>query len=217
MRITRTVVIADLFAVPIAALSAPRRFAAGLLPGRGSVKRIVVVALVALATLAVAAASANAASPIHWWKADGNANDSVGTNNGTLENGATFAPGESGQAFSLDGASQYVSVPDDPSHYFSGSFTLDAWENTTASTGSHVILSIYECGNFCPASVANSAAQLWVVDGQAYGFVRDSTGMGPDGGGQQLQGGPNVADGAWHHLLFIRDVEAGKLALYVDG
>src|SRR2546421_4878085 len=103
MRITRTVVIADLFAVLIAALSARRRLAAGLLPGGGSVKRIVLVALGALAAFAVAASLANAASPIHWWKADGDANDSVGTNNGTLQNGASFAAGESGQAFSLDG------------------------------------------------------------------------------------------------------------------
>src|SRR5580658_640827 len=43
-------------------------------------------------------------SPTHWWQANGNANDSVGTDNGTLV-GVTFGPGVHGtdQAFSFSG------------------------------------------------------------------------------------------------------------------
>ena len=37
-----------------------------------------------------------------WWPGDGNANDIIGGNQGTLQNGATFAPGLVGQAFSLN-------------------------------------------------------------------------------------------------------------------
>src|SRR6266568_1888438 len=48
---------------------------------------------------------------IAWWRAEGDATDAVSTNNGTLMNGATFAPGEVGQAFSLDGINDYVSIP----------------------------------------------------------------------------------------------------------
>src|SRR5262249_18811281 len=48
---------------------------------------------------------------IDWWKAEGNAVDSIGGNNGTLQNGTTFAPGMIGQAFSFDGINDYVSVP----------------------------------------------------------------------------------------------------------
>jgi hypothetical protein len=40
---------------------------------------------------------------ISFWSGNGNANDSVGPNNGTLENDATFAAGQVGQAFSFDG------------------------------------------------------------------------------------------------------------------
>lgn len=170
-----------------------------------------------VAVLALAPAAAQASTVIHWWKADGNATDSVGTNNGSLAGDTGFVSGEDGQAFSFDGNGDFVSVPDDVSHYFSGSFTVDAWEKTSDGTGQHVVMAIYECGMFCPTNQANSAVFLDVVDGQAYGFVRDASGGGPGDGGQTLQAGPAIGDGVFHHLVFIRDVPAMKLALYVDG
>jgi hypothetical protein len=62
----------------------------------------------------VETATANCAPPpaglISWWPADGNANDIVGGNDGVLMNGATFAPGKVGQAFSFDGGDDIVSA-----------------------------------------------------------------------------------------------------------
>ena len=49
---------------------------------------------------------------VAWWSADGRANDIVGSHNGTLSGGASFATGEGRQAFSFDGSSGYVQVPD---------------------------------------------------------------------------------------------------------
>jgi len=61
---------------------------------------------------------------------DGNANDIVGSNNGTLMIGATFAAGKAGQAFSLDGTNDFVSVPDSDLWAFGpGDFTIDLWAN----------------------------------------------------------------------------------------
>src|SRR5262249_44282729 len=62
----------------------------------------------------------------HWWPGDGNANDIVGANNGTPQNGATFAAGKVGQAFSLNGANQYFDVGDVT---VPATFTIDAWIN----------------------------------------------------------------------------------------
>jgi concanavalin A-like lectin/glucanase superfamily protein len=123
----------------------------------------------------------------------------------------------SGQAFSFDGNGDYVSAPDDPSHYFSGSFTLDAWVKTSVADQAQGVLSIYECAMFCPTNMANSAAMLDVVNGQAEGFVRDASGLGGNDGGQETLAGPQIADGTFHHLAFIRDVEGSRLAMYVDG
>src|SRR5580765_449143 len=41
------------------------------------------------------------AGAVAWWRAENNALDSLGSHHGTLQNGATFATGEVGQAFSF--------------------------------------------------------------------------------------------------------------------
>lgn len=67
---------------------------------------------------------------VAWLPGDGNANDIIGDNEGTLQNGATFAAGKVAQAFSLDGMDDYVSVANTPSLDFgTGDFTLDLWVN----------------------------------------------------------------------------------------
>src|ERR1035441_2969639 len=48
---------------------------------------------------------------VSWWAAEGNALDSVGTNNGVLVNGAGFGAGEVGQAFLFDGNTQAFFIP----------------------------------------------------------------------------------------------------------
>jgi hypothetical protein len=47
---------------------------------------------------------------VGWWPAEGSADDVIGGDNGTLEGGATFAPGEVGQGFRFDGTNGYVQI-----------------------------------------------------------------------------------------------------------
>jgi|GEM_PF-2381064 len=61
------------------------------------------------------------------WSAENSALDSNGSNHGALINGATYATGKSGQAFSLNGTNSYVEVPDSPSLTISGNFSLNLW------------------------------------------------------------------------------------------
>jgi hypothetical protein len=50
---------------------------------------------------------------VGWWKGEGNANDSISTNNGTLSPaGASYAPGMVGTAFRFDGTNGYMQIPD---------------------------------------------------------------------------------------------------------
>ena len=68
------------------------------------------------------------ANMVSWWPGDGNGNDIVGSNPGTLINGVTFATGKVSKAFVLDGVGQYVDAGNAPSlHVSSGDFTVDAW------------------------------------------------------------------------------------------
>ena len=76
--------------------------------------------------------AANPPGLVSLYNANGNANDSVGSNNGTSVGGVSYAPGVTGhagdQAFSLDGTSGYVSIPDSPSldyHHRSHARCLD--------------------------------------------------------------------------------------------
>ena len=68
---------------------------------------------------------------VSWWPGDDNANDIKGSNNGTLQNGATFAAGKVGQAFSLDGMNDFINFgsPQVLDDVFDGvhDFTVSSW------------------------------------------------------------------------------------------
>lgn len=65
---------------------------------------------------------------VSMWKGEWNANDAFGSSSGTLQNGATFAPGKVGQAFSFDGVDDYVSVPKNSAWAFgSNDFSINLW------------------------------------------------------------------------------------------
>jgi hypothetical protein len=64
---------------------------------------------------------------IAWWRGENNAQDSTGGNHGTLKNGAGYAAGKVGDAFSLDGVDDHVEVPDSPSLNTPNGITLMGW------------------------------------------------------------------------------------------
>ena len=67
---------------------------------------------------------------IAWWAAEENALDWVGTNHGVLQQSAGFGPGKVGQAFSLNGIGNYISIPDQPIWAFgTNAFTIELWAN----------------------------------------------------------------------------------------
>jgi hypothetical protein len=163
----------------------------------------------------------SAASPglIHWWKADGDATDSLAANNGTLIGDTTFAAGESGQAFTFDGNGDAVTVPppNPDDQLFSGSFTVEAWVKTTSTAPIQYVVSKYECANFCPSGNANSEYEIDLANGVPMAYVRDTDAGGPDpGGGEPIALANSIADGAWHHLTLKRDITNGRLCLSAD-
>lgn len=69
---------------------------------------------------------------VGWWKAETNAFDSAGTNNGTLQN-VTYTAGMVGKAFSFDpesyptGTYTGVKIPDNPAYVLTNAFSIEAW------------------------------------------------------------------------------------------
>jgi subtilase family serine protease len=140
---------------------------------------------------------------VSWWPGEGNAYDVVGANNGTLVNGVSFAPGEVGQAFSFDGTSGYVSIPDSPSlDTFVSSITIETWIKFNQVDTSPNWNGIVTKGN--------SSWRL-ALYGNSFVIGFSTTGLS----NVDLAGNKNINDGQWHHVAAIYD-ETNKY-IYVDG
>ena len=63
---------------------------------------------------------------VSWWTGDGNTNDIIDSNPGTLQNGATFTTGQVGSSFSFDGVDDKVLIGN-PVNLRLQDFTIDAW------------------------------------------------------------------------------------------
>src|SRR5438093_11150544 len=167
-----------------------------------------VILVFSLAAISLASAQTCVQPPsglVSWWPGDGNANDIIGGNNGTLQNGATFAAGMVGQAFSFDGTSS-VTLSNPLSN--SGSWTYDLWIKVSSFTngsidngvGSYFVDRTLETTNL---------ASLKAVNGQ-FGFqVRYDDGSGLGG---PVGGAINV--GEWTHIGMVREVGV-EFRLYV--
>jgi Tol biopolymer transport system component len=140
---------------------------------------------------------------VSWWPGDGNANDVVGSNYGTLQNGVTFATGKVDQAFSFDGLASYVRVPDHASLSPVNAMTLDAWIK--------------------PASLPDPYTPIVKKSGpnQVNGYALEFSGSNVifwvyvNGGGWKASASQSVPLGAWSHVAGVYD--GTTVRLYVNG
>jgi len=72
---------------------------------------------------------------VAWFAGDGDANDTAGTNNGTLQNGAGLAVGKVGQSFNFTAQNQSVSIPNNPALFPPNALSIEAWVNLSTYTG----------------------------------------------------------------------------------
>lgn len=163
----------------------------------------------ALVVLQLAAIpSLSRAQLVSYWPAEGNANDVAGTNDGTLINGTSFAPGIQGLAFSLDGQDDHVLVPDDPTLNFgTQDFSISTWIKTGfygSGAGTDFLVSKIDAGTLLEYSLAYSSN----IDGAPV------FGVGQDGRVQYVSAGPNLGDKKWHHVVSVRS--GTEIRLYID-
>lgn len=209
-------------------------------PALRSARRALPTLALAAALLVGVPATASASTLLHSWQAELTAADSVGSVNGTFTGSYTSPAGtghDSERAFRFSGTNQDVRFAPHADFYPAGSFTVSAWVSTVVTSGPiQMIMSMDECGGTADpipgpqscndpvqgTSISLSTWQLAVKDGRLYSFVRDFNGGGfaADSYGQRLTVSPNgplLADGAWHHVVLIKDVEAGRISMYQDG
>jgi hypothetical protein len=147
---------------------------------------------------------------VSWWPGDGNANDIAGPNSGTLQGGATFAPGETGQAFSFNGSTSYVQVPTSPSLNITGPLTLEfwVWLNSVVNTPGSERSIVWKGNNggsdvTSPYSIGvglSNQIQCLVANGVAESDVNSVS---------------LLSVGAWYHVALTAD--GTNLNIYVNG
>jgi len=107
---------------------------------------------------------------VSWWRAENSGLDSAGSNHGLVTNGASYAAGQTGLAFALDGVNDFVQVADSPS-LRPASVTLETWVFFTAA-GTRVLL-----GKPVGSGTSDSY-QIFLSGGTLGGFVGDAAGAG---------------------------------------
>lgn len=155
---------------------------------------------------------------ISWWRAEGDALDSVGSNNGVLMNGVTFGPGMVGQAFYFNGVDSYVSIPNSPSLNLRGEITLEFWyKNLGGSYYSYGLVA--KRGEGVPP--CNYGINIVPTGLGLYYFDPTVANNGDDGGSYEASRYlPIPADNEFHHLgATFKQVgsETIQLRTYIDG
>jgi hypothetical protein len=133
------------------------------------------------------------------WRGEGNALDSVGSNNGSLHGGATYAAGEVNQAFRFAGTGDHFQAPTNGLPTGSSNRTLELWVNVQGLPAAEAFLAGY--GNF---GTAGQTCQL--------GLSGDRLFFSQWG---QAVFGPTLSLGVWHHIAVTNIGDA--VTLYLDG
>jgi hypothetical protein len=155
--------------------------------------------------------SACAVSPlglVGWWPGEGNANDIIGTNNGTVQNGVAYAAGKVGQAFDLDGASADVYIPASPTLQFSTQFTIEAWVRPNdVATNRQILLLADPFEGFCLLEASTNGSVRLYVGGDSGGPTQTSDSLNSPAG--------LLSVGTWAHVA--GSFHNGQLLLFVNG
>ena len=148
---------------------------------------------------------------VSWWRADGDATDFAGSNDGTLVNGTTFAAGQNGQAFSFDGVDDYVQLPLDSAITSLTTGTLDFWVQIPDLAANTVRLF-----GFGQSGVAFPNADQWAVDYRFNGNIEVSAFTGGVRHTSAYTPPNTIADNDFHHVAVVAD-GVGPIEIYVDG
>lgn len=139
---------------------------------------------------------------------DGNANDDIGTADGTVS-GASLTTGYTGQAYSFDG-NDYIQVPVDINPATLAQVTMGGWFKPTSSTGRQPVLS-HDNGNYDRTIAIDDRNE----NGGSSGPFEWRVFTGAPA--PYVVGGVSVTAGEWNFVAAVYDKDALRVDLYVDG
>jgi hypothetical protein len=149
-----------------------------------------------------------------WWRGDGNAEDSVGKEDGMLMNAVTFVPGRVGQGFFFNGIDSYVRIPHSPSLSLSRELTVELWFQDQGSAMEYYDLIAKRGADRAPC---NFGLQVGLRDAPGLGaYIND-----PVHGAYQSARYPTIPSaGQYHHAAgTFKQVDSGHVEIraYLDG
>jgi hypothetical protein len=161
------------------------------------------------------------AGVVSWWPGDGNANDFVDGNPGTLV-GATFAPGRVSQAFSFDGLAGVVIQDNDNLNL--QAFTIEAWVFPTQVDGQVDSIIMKEIGDTSwnipqytlgIRGTTNRGPSTGTIPvGNLAWYIGGLTGL-PDDYYGWVDGGGSVPLNAWTHVALT--FNGSTASTYING
>lgn len=180
---------------------------------RGDIAKTLLGGLLLVVTLAGQAAAQICVPPpaglVSWWPGDENVTDIQDGNNGSLENGTGFAPGQVGPSFSFDGMDDKVLIGN-PTNLQLQDFTIDAWIklNTLDFDGFAKRIAGYSIGGYGFFLAGPS-----VVNPFGASAVRQ---LSLDKAGFDMVAAPFAVDDTdWHHVAVTKN--GGTVIFYLDG
>jgi hypothetical protein len=99
---------------------------------------------------------------VAWWRAENDAKDAIGSDDGTAKSGASFGPGIDGQAFTFDGASQYVEISNASNLQLQHAITIEGWVLASGAPNAYAGIA----GTWDDNTGANRSYLFWLLNGQ---------------------------------------------------
>jgi hypothetical protein len=150
---------------------------------------------------------------VAWWPGNGDTSDYAGTNDAVFKGTAAYAFGEVGEAFSFDGFSSYLEVPDSSLWDFdTNDFSLEFWANFSLIIPSLAVGD--ESIGFLAHDQEFGTRNKWLFGfggGDLYLYI-DGTGIGPK---FLVQAAFNPQTNQWYHLGLTKT--SGVYQIYVNG
>lgn len=142
---------------------------------------------------------------VSWWRADDNAWDVMNLNNGVLQNGAVFSPGNVGKAFELDGIDDFVQArPTSGLPVGAAPRTVEFWFRTPLNLSVNTESALFQYGTpsvsqmFGLITSGNASGRLYF-----YGHADD------------LAGTTVLEPDTWYHTAVTYD--GATVRLYLNG
>jgi hypothetical protein len=155
---------------------------------------------------------------VAWWPLEGNANDIIGGNNGTLTSGNySFSQGEVNQAIFTTAKPGGVTVPDSASLNMPANtnFTIEAWIQPQSAATSYDVMSVVE-KRYTPDAFSAVGYELCLISGKLAVQISDSLNVYPLV--VVADSTADLRDTYWHHVaVSINRTCADGGRLYVDG